>query len=110
MNHHIDDILSRPTAPYLLHSQNNMLRLALAGRLLAQLESSSSSIAASSRICALQQQLQQQAGFAKRAETVDGRLQRVMKMLEPQEVEKIEVSDEDYAEGMRRCDTSCRCR
>lgn len=49
------------------------------------------------------QQLQQQAGFAKKGESVDNRLQRVMKMLEPRQVEQVELSEEDYQEGMRRC-------
>lgn len=80
-----------------------MLRRAVGAGLLARLEAGGSGTAVSTSICALQQQLQQQAGFAKKAESVDGRLQRVLRMLEPQDVEQVEVSEEDYREGMRRC-------
>ncbi|KAL4458571.1 hypothetical protein ABPG75_013436 [Micractinium tetrahymenae] len=79
-----------------------MLRRALGRGVLAQLEGGSSGMASSSSMCALAQQLQQTAGFAKKTESVDGRLQKVMRMLESQEVETVEVSEEDYLEGMRR--------
>lgn len=49
-------------------------------------------------------QLQQQAGFAKRAgEGVDAKLQKVLKMLQPKDIEDVQLSEEDYQEGMRRC-------
>lgn len=71
-----------------------------ASRLLAQCVPASSSAPAQQ----LGQQLQQQAGFAKKGgESVDSRLQKVLKMLEPREVEKVELSEEDYAEAMQRC-------
>lgn len=75
-------------------------RSGTASRLLSQCGPSSSSAPAQQ----LAQQLQQQAGFAKKGgETVDSRLQKVLKMLEPREIEDIEISEEDYAEGLRRC-------
>ena len=75
-------------------------RSGAASRLLSPCGPSSSSALAQQ----LAQQLQQQAGFAKKGgETVDSRLQKVLKMLEPREVEDIEISEEDYAEGVRRC-------
>ncbi len=75
-------------------------RSGAASRLLSQCIPSSSS----APVQQLAQQLQQQAGFAKKGgETVDSRLQKVLKMLEPREVEEIEISAEDYAEGVRRC-------
>ena len=70
------------------------LRRVAASRLLAQWETSG--------CCGSLQPLQQQAGFAKKSESVDTRLQQVLKMLEPQEVEKEELSEEDYQEGLRR--------
>ncbi|KAI7841899.1 hypothetical protein COHA_004428 [Chlorella ohadii] len=74
-------------------------RSGAASRLLSQCIPSSSS----APVQQLAQQLQQQAGFAKKGgETVDSRLQKVLKMLEPREVEEIEISAEDYAEGVRR--------
>ena len=49
------------------------------------------------------QQLQQAAPFAKKSgESVDGKLQRVLKMLEPVDIEDVPVSEEEYQEGMRR--------
>lgn len=75
-------------------------RSGAASRLLSQCGPSSSSAPAQQ----LAQQRQQQAGFAKKGgESVDSRLQKVLKMLEPREVEDIEISEEDYAEGVRRC-------
>lgn len=81
-----------------------MLRRAVARGVLAHLEGGSSGItSSSSSMCALPQQLQHTAGFAKKSEsTVDGRLQKVLKALERQEVEAVQVSEEDYLEGMRR--------
>lgn len=84
-------------------ASTDMLRQAVARGVLAQLEGCSSGITSSSSLCALAQQLQQTVGFAKKTESVDGRLQRVLKALEPQEVETVQVSEEDYLEGMRRC-------
>jgi seryl-tRNA synthetase len=49
-------------------------------------------------------QLQQQASYAKRAgEAVDAKLQKVLKMMQPREIEEVQMSEEDYQEGMRRC-------
>lgn len=70
-------------------------RSGAAARLLARCEPSS--------VVALQQQLGQRAGYAKKGESVDSRLQKVLKMLEPREVEEVELSKEDYEEGVRRC-------
>lgn len=78
-----------------------MLQRAVARGLQTQLEGIGG-IASSSSLCALAQQLHQTAGFAKKAESVDGRLQKVLKVLEPRKVEKVEVSEEDYQEAMRR--------
>ena len=78
------------------------LRRAAGSRLLAQWECGSASGSSISCGGALQQ-LQQQAGFAKKTESMDSRLQKVLRMLEPQEVEQVEVSDEDFQEGMQRC-------
>ena len=88
------------------------LRRAAASRLLAQWEGSGASGSSISCGGALQQ-LQQQAGFAKKSESMDSRLQRVLRMLEPREVEKVELSDEDFQEGEQRCGTEwqgCRRR
>lgn len=72
-------------------------RRVAAARLLAQLEPSS--------VAALQRQPgQQAAGYAKKDERADNRVQNVLKMLEPRQVEEIELSKEDYEEGMRRCE------
>ena len=78
------------------------LRRAACSRLLAQWQGSS--VGGSSLACGgALQQLQQQAGFAKKSESMDSRLQRVLRMLEPQEVTKVEVSEEDFQEATRRC-------
>lgn len=70
------------------------LRRLAAGRLLARCDAPS--------LAGASAQLQQQAGFAKKGESVDTRLQKVLKMLEPREVEEVELSKEDYEEAMRR--------
>ncbi|KAI3435926.1 hypothetical protein D9Q98_001984 [Chlorella vulgaris] len=69
------------------------LRRAAACRLLSQWPTSSSSTSVAL----------QHAGFAKRSgESADSKLNKVLKMLEPREVEQVDISEEDYAEGMRR--------
>lgn len=75
-------------------------RGAAASRLLAHCEPLSSS----SKSGVLQQPLEQRAGYAKKGgESVDSRLQKVLKMLEPRQVEEVQLSPEDHAEAMRRC-------
>lgn len=50
--------------------------------------------------------LQQWAGYAKKSRDEsgggDGKLQKLLKALEPREVEKVELSPEDLAEAERR--------
>ena len=59
---------------------------------------------ASSWIAAAQQ-LQQAAGYAKKSggESMDNRLKSVLSMLEPRDVDEVELSPEDHADATRRC-------
>ncbi|PSC71383.1 hypothetical protein C2E20_5334 [Micractinium conductrix] len=79
------------------------LRQAATSRLAAAAACSSCQPVASSWIAAAQQ-LQQAAGYAKKSggESMDNRLKSVLSMLEPRDVDEVELSPEDHADATRR--------